>query len=444
MNEEEVRKKEALEISVKEGCASNSTVSFGDTYITPAILALNGNTVHVGIMQALVGVFSPISQLFGSKLIEKTEKRKKIILVSVAAQILLWTLIAVMPLYAYLTSNNSFPLYALIGFYVLVAIFGGIIHPSWFSWMGSLVKAEERGKYFSHRSVIVGLIGFVTIIIASIILDSFKGAGFLLVGFVILFSLAAIFRILSREFLKRQYEPSDIPNERYGLSWRKYFSRKNRVGKFSIGMAAFNFSIMIASPFFAVYLLEERNLSYFMFTIVIMSSVAWNLLFLPVVGKISDRYGNKILLRIAGILFAVTPPMWIFLQSPISIILIPQLMLGLANAAFGIGFVNYTYGISKDKERGSAIAHINAIAGIGVLLGSLIGGFILQHWRSEPMIFLVVFTVAAACRMLVTIFFLGDIKNEKRVKKLPFSWNIMHPLRMVSQDYHSIKGLITK
>ena len=50
---------------------------------------------------------------------------------------------------------------------------------------------------------------------------------------------------------------------------------------------------MIASPFFAVYMLEELKFSYYMYIAVILSSSIFYLLFLPLAGKFSDKYGNQ-------------------------------------------------------------------------------------------------------------------------------------------------------
>ena len=443
MISEEVKKTRALETSVKEGSAANASVSFGDNYITPAILALNGNAAHVGIMQALVGLISPISQLFGSKLIEKTS-RKKIVLSCASFQVLFWIMIASMPFVAYYTSKNSFSLYAIMVLYCLVTVAGGLLHPSWFSWMGSLVKEKERGKYFSRRSAIVGFVGLTVVILSSIMLDSFKNAQLLLVGFGVLFMLAAFFRIISDIYIARQYEPKELVKEKNEISWKKYLSSKEKIGRFAIGMAAFNFALMIASPFFAVYLLEERGMSYLIYTIVIMSGAGWNLLFLPIIGRISDKYGNSLLLKIAGVLFAISPPLWIFLSSPWAIIFIPQLLNGLANAALAIGFTNYTYSVSTPEKRGSAVAHINALSGVGVLLGSLMGGIILQYWRAEASIFLVVFLLAAICRGLVAIMFLSKIKSENKTEVPSLKFDIVHPVRTLNHDLHSIKHLVAK
>lgn len=443
MVSKEAKKKRALDISIKEGCAANVSSSLGDTYITPAVLALNGNAAHVGIVSAIAGLLNPISQLWGSKLMSSHE-RKNIVVSSASIQAISWILIAILPLAAYFTNKTSLPLLFLILIYFGIVTLGGILYPSFFSWMGDLVKEKERGKYFSRRSLIVGVVGLISTIVASLILDKFKTFNAVLIGFAVLFLIAGIFRFISRNYFTKQFEPKEKKKEQYEISWKKYISVKSKAGKFAIGLAAFNFAIMIASPFFAIYLLEEMQLSYLLFTIVSMGSIAWYLVFLPIVGKISDRYGNSLLLTISGILFTITPPMWIFINSPWVLLLGPQLLNGLANAAFAIGSNNYSYSLAKPQERGSTIAHVNALSGIGILIGSILGGLILQHWRNASWIFIVIFCLAAISRGLVTIFFLSRIKNEQKIKKRPFTFEILHPMKSFNHDLHTVRDIINK
>ncbi len=443
MSTGEQRKKEkALKISIKEGSAANAMSSFGDQYITPAILALQGTAAHVGILNAVTGLAGPAAQIAGSRLLQKNTD-KQIVLKSTFLQMICWVLIAAIPL-IYLRTQTSLPLYALIVFYTFSIILGGILHPAFFSWLGSLTNKKERGKYFSKRGAIIGTVGLVGLIVSALLLDFFKIHNKLFIGFTILFVLAAIFRAVSWHYFKKQYEPKRKSKIALDNSWKKYISIRNNIGKFTMGMAAFNFALMIASPFFAVYLLQERGYSYLMYTIVVMSGAAWYLVFLPLVGKFSDKYGNASLLNLAGVLFTITPPMWIFLPSPVLLALIPQLLNGIANAAFSIGFGNYIYANVDLKIRADVVARINVLSGVGVVAGSLIGGFLLSQFSATASIFLIVFLVATLCRGAVSAFFLNKLKDVQSIHKKTLQFDIIHPLKSAHHDTQVIKNLLEK
>src|SRR3989344_9571102 len=84
-------KEHALKTSIKDGIASNVT-AVGDSYITPFALALNAQPIHIGILSSLSGLLYQISQLFGSKLMERYS-RKKIVLFFVFLQAITWLFI---------------------------------------------------------------------------------------------------------------------------------------------------------------------------------------------------------------------------------------------------------------------------------------------------------------------------------------------------------------
>lgn len=439
---EEKQKKEALKVSIKEGCAANAMAGFGDQYITPAILAVQGTAAHVGFLSAITGIMGPLAQLWGNKL-EKKYPNKKIVLSFVFLQVICWLLLGTVLLLPWLTSGKT-QLYSIIVIYIVGGIIAGLLHPAWFSWMGALVKKTERGKYFSRRGVIIGIVGMISIIIGALILDHFKGLNKIIYGFALLFILAAIFRAISWFYLKKQYDPPKGKLKIIELPWKKFFSVKDKIGQFTIGMAAFNFALMIASPFFSVYLLQERQYSYLIYTILVMGSAAWSLIFLPLAGKFSDKYGNASLLSLAGFLFAITPPMWILFENPILILIIPQLLNGVANAALGIGLTNYIYANMSKETMGTAVAHVNVLGGLGTVLGSLLGGLLLTYFRTTPNIFFIVFIIATIFRGSVSILFLSKLKDVKSVHSKTLNFDLIHPLKTIHHDTRIIKNLIEK
>ena len=63
--------------------------------------------------------------------------------------------------------------------------------------------------------------------------------------------------------------------------------------------------------------LKELNFNYLTYTIVSISSTLFYLLFLPIAGKFSDKYGNLTMLKICSFLLPLVPIAWIFSSSPV-------------------------------------------------------------------------------------------------------------------------------
>ena len=83
-------KHKARRISIKEGMFASAKTSFGDHYVSPFAIAINTSNPMIALLSAISGLLGPLSQIFGSKLIEKYS-RKKIILKTVLIESLMWT-----------------------------------------------------------------------------------------------------------------------------------------------------------------------------------------------------------------------------------------------------------------------------------------------------------------------------------------------------------------
>lgn len=434
------KKEKALNLSIVEGSMASASVGVSSSYITPFALKLAAQPIHIGIISSLASLVSPLAQLKGSSLMEKY-RRKSIATKTVILQAILWLPISLLAILAWKNIAINYLLYAFILFYTILVALGGLAHPAWFSWMGDLISDERRGRYFSKRNRITGIVDFTTTILAVILLQFLENKNFALVGFAILFFLAFVFRFASFTLLKAQYSPHLRPRGKYKINWKEFLKNNGNFKKFAVYQMFFNFAIMVASPFFAVYMLEDLKFSYITFIIVSLSSVVFYLIFMSFIGKWSDKYGNLKLLYLSNAGFALTPILWIFIKSPLMLILIPQLISGLANAAFVIAFSNFTYDALSEEKRGAGIAYVNLFVGIGSFIGALIGGILLNYINISFMNkFLFVFALAASLRLLVALFYLPRIKEEKKVKRAPYLLSlIVHPYRTIQ---HEVKHFV--
>jgi MFS family permease len=427
-NSEAEKKKTSLVTSIKEGSAAGAASDLGSSLITPLATELGANALHIGFLNALSGISSPLSMIKGDRLMEKSS-RKSIVTRYVLWQALMWIPIALLGLLYYKHILTGFLPWALVILYTILISFGGIAHPAWFSWMGDIVDEKTKGKYFSKRNVITGTIGVIAMLLGGWALKYFKSVGMVFIGFGILFFFCLIFRLISRSYLKKIYEPKFKLEKKDYFSFWAFLKRYDDFGKFAVYQAFFNFAIMIASPFFAFYMLKNLGFesNYLMYMIVNFAGTAFYLLFTPLVGRFSDKYGNLGLMYVSNILFALNPIIWIFVKTPLTIIFIPQVVSGLANAAMTIGITNYTYDGVSPPKRGLCTAYTNLLIGLGTLVGSLIGGYLIRTLHSSAMnSFFIVFIIAAAARLLVGLFFLPQLKEMRKVRKFKFSDIHMH------------------
>ena len=428
-------KEHAREKFVVEGSATAISRNLGPMYITPFALAIGANSVHIGFLSSFAGLFSPIGQLFGSKMMER-KTRRKVVSRAMIIQILFWLPIISLSYFYWKGIGTSYLPYFLIIFFSIFIFAQGMRYPALFSWIGDLVPDKERGKYFAKRNRANGILGLTAFFIAAFLLDYFKTKGLAMLGFSIIFVMSIFFRGAAHNFLRKIFSPKFKLKKGYYFSFWSFLKTYDNYGKFAVFQAAFYFSIMLSAPFFAVYMLEDLGFSYVTFTIVSMSSMIFYLLFVPLAGKFSDRYGNLKLFYIAGFLFPVVPLLWIFLKNPVFLVLFPGIISGIANSAFILSVTNFTYDSVSPQRRGLCVAYSSLLTGIGVFLGSIIGGLLIQYSNitfMKPIFF--VFLLSSVLVFISSLIFLPHIKEMKEKDKMNgFSVDVQHPFKTVHSD----------
>src|SRR3990167_9669142 len=69
-------KEHALKTSMKEGSTQSIGVNMSSGFLTPLLLAIGGNSFHVGLLNSLNGLADPAGEIIGSKLMENHSRKK--------------------------------------------------------------------------------------------------------------------------------------------------------------------------------------------------------------------------------------------------------------------------------------------------------------------------------------------------------------------------------
>ena len=153
---------------------------------------------------------------------------------------------------------------------------------------------------------------------------------------------------------------------------------------------------------------------------ILFSSALFSLIFLPLAGKFSDKYGNIKLLQISALFFTIAPLLWLFSRNPLWLGTVPQIATAIANSSLVIAYTNFCYNSASREHRALCISYSNVLIGIGTFFGALIGGLILDHVVVPGIsIFLFVFIISAILRALTSIYFLPRIKEKKMFEHVP-------------------------
>ena len=417
--------KKSLQYSIKDGSAASMAAGVGDNFISPFAVALKASNFQIGLLSALPSLI-PI-ELLSAKFMEKFS-RKKIITFGVLLQALLWLPIALLS--ALFLKNPALTPVLLIIFYTVYALVGLFISPVWSSWMKDIVDEEKRGKYFGKRNKIAGAAGLAATLIAGFILDFFKNQGYILLGFGVLFILAALFKMVSRSYLKRQYEPKLKIQEGYYFSFWQFLKKslKNNYGKFVIFIALINFTVALSGPFFTPYMLRDLGLNYVTFILLnlIIPSVV-TLVTMPLWGILTDRYGSVKIMQTTAWFIPFIPIAWIISPNIYWLIFI-QVISGITWAGFNLAAGNFTYDAVTPQRMSICSAYMLVLSGMGAFLGAILGGLLASLPITFMNIFFFVFVISGIARLIVISVMLKKIKEVrpvKTLKKIWFAWNFV-------------------
>ena len=87
------QKEKSRKYSIADGATASIMSGVGDSYITPFAIELQASNLQAGLLGTLGSLLSPLSQLLGSRLIEKYSRRK-IIAYTVPFQAAMWFVFA--------------------------------------------------------------------------------------------------------------------------------------------------------------------------------------------------------------------------------------------------------------------------------------------------------------------------------------------------------------
>lgn len=381
--DEEMLRDRSLLYSLRDGLAWSVMVGFGDHYLGPFALFWGATTMQMGILASLPPFLGAVFQIFSARATDALRARRRIIVPAAGFQGLLWILIFWIPTLVPTSAASSF----LIVFVALFSIAGHFTVPPWHSLMGDLVPPDRRGVYFARRNRLCQIFTIVSVGLAGLVLHYFKSAGaaWHVYGFLIIFGVACVARLISTAYLSMQYEPVYTPppkEEQMGFLEFLRTARRLNFGRFTLFSSIMNFSIHLSAPFFVVYMMRDLGFTYLQFTTVVSMVVLSHILTLVFWGKVADRFGNRWVILSCSLGLGLCP-FFLPLSTHFYYIAFFQFVVATVGAGFNLASANYVFDAVSPPQRARCVAYYHVINATGLLLGGLSGGWLATRMPSE-------------------------------------------------------------
>ena len=364
----------------------------GGVLLSNFLVELDASTVQIGMLASipmLVNLLQPLGAYFA----DRTTSRHHYGLWIFAPARLVW-LVLVLGI-TLLTWRQADPhplIYWTLGVMLVSHILSALGSASWFSWLAALVPRQLRGRYFGFRNSAFNLTILIAVPLAGFGVSAWPGGTIQGYGMMLLLGVIAGVVSIGFQFLMRDVNPQvqrSLPvaidvGSGAGTSTPmqpQIWQDKNFL-IFLVYFGLWAFSINLSSPFFNIYLLDNLSLDVRWVTLYNSLASGATLLMLVVWGKLSDRVGNRPLLLLVGILVALTPLLWLGINtSSTSLWLwlpLLHIFIGGTWAAIELCSNNIQMAIAPIQWHSSYFAIAAAVAGGAGAAGTLAGGVLAQ------------------------------------------------------------------
>jgi MFS family permease len=376
-----------------DGVFASSQEAINATYLTLFVLALGASKAQIGLMTSLASIGAMLVLLPGALIVERTGKRKWLVVASGGGVTRLAILgLALLPFIA----SGPTAVAIAIALKVLMDASSNLGHPAWAALSADLVPIAWRGRYFGTRNMVMGIAGMlVTFLAGQIITASASPIG----GYQAVYGLAVLFGAVASFSFASIREPESRPDpsalEAYRPAALVQTLRTDRTFlTFCAAQMVWNFSIYVAGPFFSVYQIEELNSTPAIIGIQVILSTLAGIPAQQFFGRLNDQWGERKVLTLTGFLIPLLPALWVFTRGPWDPT--PMNILGGAIwAGYGLASFNYLLSISPAENRARYSAIFQLCVMISVALGSAVGGVIVENFD-----FRIIFIISAFGRLL--------------------------------------------
>ncbi|MFZ9882211.1 MAG: MFS transporter, partial [Phycisphaerales bacterium] len=268
----------------------------------------------------------------------------------------------------------------------------------WNTWIGLCLPAKIRPHYFGIRSRLCQATLLTALVIAGLIWQSTHGTRMELVGFAVLFVMAAAARASSIPYLRAQRDPPSWPEHRPVPLWHFLANFWHRADARLVAlMLAMQVAVQMGQPFLNPYLLKQLGASPAMYLGLIGASFAAKSIALPFLGAYAKRRGARSLLALGAIgtalmilpwIVAPSAPWWFAIQS----------VSGVAQGAWELATFLLLLETIPSEERTSTMSGFFFLNSLAMAAGAY-GGSLLLGLSPDAGSYATLFSVSTAARV---------------------------------------------
>jgi len=382
-----------LRASTIDGAAFSANVGLGETYLPAFLLAIGGGEVSSGLVATVPMLAGAVLQLVSPLGVRRIGSLRRWVVLCATIQVL-----SFLPLIGAALWGRVSP----APIFLIAAVYWGAgmaTGPAWNTWIGLMVPAALRARFFARRTRIAQFAALTGLVASGVTLQLGKDWSRPMLAFALIFLAAAIARSTSAVFLRMQSEPQPLPIELRAVAPQEVLRRlrTGRDARLIIYQLLMTICVQVAAPFFTPYMLSELRLSYAAYMTLIGVAYLAKVLALPTLGRFAQRFGSQRLLWVGGLGVIPLAGLWLVSDS-FGYLFVIQCLAGCMWAAYELATFLLVFEAIREEERTSLLTLYNFANALVTVAGSLIGGALLATLGRGHDAYTTVFAVSSVAR----------------------------------------------
>jgi MFS family permease len=370
----------SLKYSTIEACFSvpmlNLTLPNFPFVVAFAVKALGWQAGDVGLLAALPHLCNCLQPVLLT-LVSRRLSSYEVLVLTFSLGALPWGLAGFLP---WLERRDA----AFAGMVLVSTLANSVSSVVWSSAIAQLVPERISGKYFGRRNLIFGTWTLIAVLVAGHAVD--RGSN-VLTAFCWIFAVAALSRMVGLLFLTRMKFPEAVMERRSRGAAPSVLLAVLRDGNYmrlAVFVGLWGLLLNSAMPFYTVYLVERLQLG--VGGVVRLTTLAslGGLLTLRAWGRLCDRFGNRPVMQVCVMIWALTALVMWSLAGPKWHwhLHAGYLVVGAMTAGFQLCQFNLMVKLAPAQSRSAYVAIFLAVTSLLAAAGPILGGRVLL-WLPE-------------------------------------------------------------
>jgi MFS family permease len=372
----EGRLRRTLRLSVVEGMGAELFNAFGaGTMLTAWALHFGSGPFTVSLMAALPSVAQAMH--FPAALWTGRLGGRTVALRAIAVSRLSLALLVPLPFVPMATACR-------LGLLVAVAAVSSaaamVANNGWATWMGALVPAPVRGRYFGRRTALCTLASALGGLAGSAFLDLARRHDHEAAALSFLALAATAVGAVTVRLMASQHEPPHVVQQpSLRALWSPWLHAPTR--RLVAYSAGWNGAIGLSSGFFLLFMLRDLRMDYTLVAVHGLVGAAARIAVAPAWGRAIDHVGARRVLVVCTTVVA-TIPLWWLLPTPDQLwpVFLDAVLTGVFWGGHNLAMFHLPLSLTPQDGRARHLALLSAAGGVVFTLSGLLGGGLVERW----------------------------------------------------------------